>query len=142
MRYKDVSLRKERDKDLFEKYSRALAQNRFESQDEIIDFVRQGGAKKFYISGDYCAIVLGRMLKGEAPGVYGKERLRKFADLLELYHEVRRRPGYESKSMLDVCHVIVEMPAPSFYLTHKTTNMFLMRIKKEKRKELCEKWVR
>ena len=119
MRYKDTSLREERDRALFEAYEKALETMDFSSQGEAIEYVCCHQAPRFFIDGDFCAIVIGRMLKGLPTGLKGEKRERKYQELLRLYLVEREKPGNESLSKHNLCHKIVNMPAPEFYINSR-----------------------
>lgn len=100
---------------------------KFSSQSEAIEYVCCHKAPRFFIDGDFCALVIGRMLKGEPTGLRGKKRLKKYNELLRLYLEEKAKPGNESLSKLKICHRIVLMPAPEFYINSRAASEIIKR---------------
>ena len=141
MRNKDTSLRMQRDEALFEAYTRALRERNFASQSEAINFVRRGPAPRFFIDGNFCTIVIGRMRRGKPTGLKGEQRKRKFYDLYRLFLQEKAKPGNESLPVREICSRIVEMPAPEFYLNYRAASGIIARQRELKIKEL-EKWAR
>lgn len=128
-----MGLREERDRALFAAYNKALAEHSFRCQSEAINFVRTSAAPKFYISSEFCAIIIGRLLRGENPGLKGRQRLRKFEVLFRLFLAESGKPENKSRSTREICALIVDMPAPEFYLNYRMTSGI---INKQK-----EKWL-
>lgn len=135
-------LREERDAALFSAYNKALAEHHFKTQSEAIDYVRTHEAPKFYISPEFCAIVLGRMMKGNPPGVSGFRRVSKFHELLKRYAEMSSRPENALMSMREICTIIVEQKAPEFYLSYRSTSEILNRQRIKCLHEMKNKWTR
>lgn len=131
----------QRDRALFETYTRALQERHFASPGEAINYVRKHPAPRFYIDGNFCAIIIGRMLKGQPTGLKGKQRERKFKELFRLYLIEAEKPENKGMPKREICSRIVEMPAPEFYLNYRATNGILTAQRNLKVREM-ERWTK
>lgn len=116
---KDTELKEARDRDLFMCYQKALRENNFQDQWEAIEYVRRCPAPRFYISSKSCSLLLGKIFAGKRlermhPLAY--KRIRRLADMYKTY--VSGENGMKGLSRERVCEVIVDMPAPEFYVSH------------------------
>lgn len=116
---RDTELKQTRDRDLFLCYQRALQENNFQDQSEAIEYVRKCPAPRFYISSKSCSILLGKIFAGKRlermhPLAY--KRLRHLADMYRAY--VSGDNGMKGLSRERVCEIIIDMPAPEFYVSH------------------------
>lgn len=132
---KSTYLREERDRALFEAYTKALRNIRFNTQEEAINYVRTHEAPKFYISGEFAAYVIGRMLRGVSMGVTGIQRIKKFKELFRRFCEVKNTPRMKGLSNKDICSLLVDEPAPEFYINYRMAKGILL----EQRKLVWEK---
>lgn len=129
---KDTELRSERDLDLYAAYVRAVEELDFETEAEAADHARRMTAPRFYVGEKFCAEVMSRMEKGLPPeGGNSLSRL-KFMALYALYMEELPTALERGETRFDVCRRIVEMPAPSFYIS-KRSAMNIIRREKRKR---------
>lgn len=115
---KDTELKEARDRDLFLCYQRALRENSFKSQREALEYVCGCPAPRFYISSKECSLLLGKLFAGRRlermhPLCY--KRLRDLAEKYKMY--VRGENGMKGLSRERVCEIIVDMPAPEFYVS-------------------------
>ena len=136
LRYKDTSLREKRDEALFEAYTRALREGNFASQREAIRYVCRGPAPRFYINGDFCATLIGRLLKSQPTQLKGTLREKRSADLFRLYCEEKAKPGNENLPKQRIANRIVEMPAPEFYINERVATSIIIRQREKKLKQL------
>ena len=134
MRYKDTDLREQRDKAIFDAYKKALAERDFQTQSEAVEYVRTHPAPRFFISAEFCAIVISRLAAGKHPGVSGHQRIRKFRELYRRYLIETDKPENASLSMREICWRIVDQEAPEFYLNFRATSEIINR-QREKRQE-------
>jgi len=116
---KDTELKETRDRDLFACYQRALKENNFQNQWEAIEYVRRCPAPRFYISSKVCAILMGKMFAGKRlermhPLAY--KRLQHLAKMYRAY--VSGEAGAKGLSRERICEILVDMPAPEFYINN------------------------
>lgn len=132
---KDSTLRRERDRVLFDIYADAIRHHNFVSQVEAVEYVRKCMAPRFYIDGDFCNIVINRMLRGLECEKMGPNGRRKFAELFDRYKKMRAIPEYANLTPQAICDLIVDQPAPEFYISNRTARMVLAREKERRWKE-------
>lgn len=141
-REKATHLREERDEALYKAYNAAVSEFDFASQDDAYNWVRKHSAPRFYITPDFCAIVLGRMISGRHPEVYGTERLRKFNYLFERYKQIKSNPKTSDLTIIRICEIIVHEKAPEFYLSLSSTAKIISRQRRLQCKRFMDRWVR
>lgn len=134
MRYKDTDLREQRDRAVFDAYKAALVEQGFRTQSEAVEYVRTHPAPRFFISAEFCAIVISRLAAGKHPGVSGRQRIRKFRELYRRYLIETDKPENAGLSMREICWRIVDQEAPEFYLNFRATSEIINR-QREKRQE-------
>lgn len=139
MSLKTTQLRRQRDSDLFDAYVAALDNYGFDHQVDAIDFIRQNKAPKFYISAQFCAIVMGRMVYGRPSGIKGKYQNQKFN---ELFRRFKQMPKMDDESILSKCEILVEQEAPQFYISLRSAREIIARERKNRVNEMVRKWVR
>lgn len=127
-------LRRSRDKALFLAYQKALRDNDFSNQREAVDFVRKSEAPRWFVSKEFCAAVISCWLRGKDFCKMRANKRRKFSALFEIYKDMRQRLPYSSLSHLDLCGVIVDLPAPEWFLDWRMASRIIaeqMEIKNE-----------
>lgn len=111
---KDVELKAARDRDIFHAYRQAVLQMDFTNQEEAIDYVRMHTAPRFYISPKVCSILLGKLFAGKPLDKLNFLALKRLYELKKRYMECKRECGNLSRER--ICEIIVDMPAPEFYV--------------------------
>ena len=116
-------LRQQRDFEFFKAYQKAIEEHQFANQREAIDYVRTHEAPRWFVSKEHCAAVLSCKVRGLELYKMGKQKARKFDELLRLYvQEKREQPNAHH---LDLCEKIVNMPAPEWYLEHQIASRII-----------------
>lgn len=133
---KETYLREERDRALFDAYNRALATMRFSSQSKAVDYARTHGAPRFYVDAEFLRIVVGRIHRGVDMGVDGELSRRKFLDMYDLLIKERAKPENAFLSIMDLCCIVVNLPAPSFYIGYSSARHILSKQRKLKWEEV------
>ena len=116
---KDIELKSIRDRDLFLCYQKALKEKDFKNQWEAVEYVRKSPAPRFYISSKVCSLLLGKLFAG-----YKLERMHPLAykrikHLEKLYRGiVAGEAKYKGLSRERICEILVDMPAPEFYIAN------------------------
>ena len=137
MRYKDTDLREQRDRAIFDAYNKALVERGFESQAEAVEYVRTHSAPRFFISAEFCAIVISRLAAGKHPGVSGYQRIRKFRELYRRYLIETDDPKNANASLREICGRIVDQEAPEFYLNFRATSEIINRQREARQERLA-----
>lgn len=138
-REKSTFLREERDRDLFNAYIEAVSSGKCKTEEEAIEYARNHQAKRFYIDSSFCCFIMRRMIKGEPPNVGGQNSIRKFNYLYKLFNEVSSNPKNKGCSTLDICDIILDMPAPEFFVTYRTARFIIARERKVRWEALAKR---
>lgn len=131
---RDMLLRKRRDQALFRAYQDALREKDFSDQREAVEYVRKNEAPRWFVSKEFCAAVISSWLRGKEFCKMRPNKRRKFQALYEIYKKMRNEWPYNTLSHVDLCAVIVELPAPEWYLDHQMASRIItaqMNIKNE-----------
>ena len=132
--YRREFLTQDRNKDLYENYKRVISMEKSIVLPDVLRKTVESPAKRFYISSDRVYGVLVRWKKkGEIIKLITEERQ-------EMYEEIYRRVLELEKSMPDlpllhVIEIIIEQPAPKFYITPKSADVILCKHKSILRKQ-------
>lgn len=125
---------------IFAAYNKALVDHCFQSQGEAVNYVRTHPAPRFFISAEFCAIVISRLLAGKHPGVSGKQRIRKFRELYRRYLIEMDRPENANQSLREICGRIVDQEAPEFYLNFRATSEIINRQREKRQEKLAQRF--
>lgn len=130
----------QRNEDLLRVFKHQLALARHIVKSEIFDLVAKSPASRFWVSEERAAVVVSRMLSGKP--LSGMRRNKR-----EMFEEIYRRFLIErnknpDKTIPELVTVVVNQPAPQFYLTARTVGEFLYRMKNgwyEKQQARCRR---
>lgn len=117
----------QRNDDIMRAFRNQLAQSKFIVMSDIFELVAESPASRFWVSEERAAIVISAMLAGKPlPPMRRNKR--------EMFNEIYRRFLIErkanpEKSIYELVAIIVNQPAPKFYLTPRTVGEFICRIK-------------
>lgn len=117
----------ERNKDLMRVYREKLSEASIIVMPVIFELVAQSPSSRFWVSEERAAIVISAMAAGRP-----MPRMRK--NKREMFEEIFRRfvvmhEQQPDKSVYELVALIVNQPAPKFYLTARTVGEFIYRIK-------------
>lgn len=116
---KDTELKAIRDRDLFLAYQKALRERDFENQWEAVEYVRKSPAPRFYISSKVCSLLLGKLFAGQRLEQMHPLSYRRIKCLEKMYRNyVGGEAGMKGLSRERVCEILVDMPAPEFYISN------------------------
>lgn len=122
---RDTMLREQRDKALFKAYQIALQENDFSNQREAVDFVRKNSAPRWFVSKEFCAAVISSWLRGKDFCKMRINKRRKFIALFDLYKKLKSELPFSAFTHLDLCAVIVEMPAPEWFIDRQLASRII-----------------
>lgn len=108
-------------------YRQKIIEANFIVMPEIFQLVADSPASRFWVSEQRAAIVVSRMLAG-------KPLSRMRVNKREMFEEIFRRflilrDENPKKSIFELTAIVVNQPAPKFYLTPRTVGEFIYRIK-------------
>ena len=139
---RDTMLRQQRDLALFDSYQEALKTMSFSTQKEVVDYILNSPAPQWFVSREFCAAVISSRLRGRDHYKMSKTKRRKFDALFELYQKLRKEPQYAGMSHQDICEIIVEMPAPEWFLHYDAAALILSRQRKLKNDQIASRYGR
>ena len=139
---RDMLLRERRDKALFCAYQEALREKEFSDQREAVEYVRKSEAPRWFVSKEFCAAVISSWLRGKEFCKMRPNKKRKFKALYEIYLKMRNEWPYNTLSHVDLCAVIVELPAPEWYLDHQMASRIITAQINIKNEQIAKKYGR
>lgn len=116
----------QRNKDLLRAYREQLAKASYIVMPEIFQLVADSPASRFWVSEERAAIVVARMLARKPLLMMRDNRREMFEEIYRRFLLLRNE--YPRKSVYELVSVIVNQPAPKFYLTARTVGEFIYRI--------------
>lgn len=124
---------RERDDDLLRVYRDAIHAARHIHMPDILNAVVNSASRRFWVSEERAAIVIGQLLRGESIPHMRTLKREMFDEILRRVLLLRSQYPDMTISML-VFHV-VRQQAPKFYLTPGSAKVILSRIRKKRRNE-------
>jgi hypothetical protein len=122
---RDMKLRERRDQALFLAYQNALKENEFSDQRQAVDYVRKNEAPRWFVSKEFCAAVISSWLRGKEFCKMRINKRRKFLALYDIYQKLKDEFPYSAMSHLELCGVIVEMPAPEWFIDRQLASRII-----------------
>ena len=134
-----ATYRQERDKDLIRVYREVIARHTHIHLPSVIEEVVSSPSKRFWVSEERAKIVIAEMTRGKSLENMNQTRRNMY---IEIYRRVllmqQSRPDLPLSRLVEL---VIDEPAPCFYLTPQSAKVILHRIKKrcaylEKKKRL------
>lgn len=129
--------RGQRDDDLFRAYSaaweRAYMNDEYVCLSRLMEEVVATSAQRFYVSEERAAIVLSKMLQGQSIAHMQLQKRRMFEEIYRRFLALMQRRPYLRYQ--EAVTIVVNQPAPEFYLTIGSAIVILHRIRKRRREE-------
>lgn len=131
---------KDRDEDLMRVYKQELSKPLPTPLKDILNIVVNSRAKRFWVSEERATAVICKMLKGESIDYMSPLRQ-------EMYREICRRVIHRKSlkpymTTTEAVLMVVNEPAPKFYITPESANMIICKLRKRKRKEQSQRTLR
>lgn len=104
-----------------------LAKAHYVVMPEIFRLVADSPASRFWVSEERAAIVVSAMVSGKPLPRMRPNKREMFEEILRRYLVLR--DSNPDKSLYELVSVVVNQPAPKFYLTPRTVGEFIYRIK-------------
>ena len=123
--------RDQRDNDLYRAYRQQLKTTSFVRLPQLIDRVISSPAERFYVSEERAAIVIGEMLRGRSIEHMQTQKRRMYDEIFSRFLELMQRRPYLQYN--EAVTIVVNQPAPEFYLTVGSAIVILHRIRKRMR---------
>lgn len=116
-----------RNDDIMRAFRQQLVKAKFIVMPEIFELVAQSPASRFWVSEERAAIVIARMLAGKTLPPMRENKREMFDEIFRRFLLLRKQ--HPSKSVYELVAMVVNQPAPKFYLTARTVGEFIYRIR-------------
>ena len=117
---------RQRNEDIMRAYREQLALADYIVMPEIFRKVAESPAKRFWVSEERAAVEVSRMLVGKSFSRMRANKREMFKEIFRRY--IALRDLHPRKSLPELVSIIVNQPAPRFYLTPRTVGEFVYRI--------------
>lgn len=117
----------ERNDDIMRAYREQLALANYIIMPDIFAKVAESPAKRFWVSEERAAVEISRMLVGKPFSRMRDNKREMFQEIFRRFLALREL--HPKKSIFELATIVVNQPAPKFYLTPRTVGEFIYRIK-------------
>lgn len=118
---------KERNQELLRVYQEKLSEAGYIIMPKIFEQVANSPCSRFWVSEERAAIVISSLLAGKSLPNMRKNKREMFDEIFRRFLAVREK--YPEKSIYALAIMVVNQPAPKFYLTPRTVGELIYRIK-------------
>lgn len=94
---------------------------------DIFEQVSESPSSRFWVSEERAAIVMSRLFKGKSISHMRPNKKEMFLEIFRRVSDLRQ--SYPEKSLFELTSIVVNSPAPKFYLTPRSVGEFIYRIK-------------
>ncbi len=139
MSKKDTRLNQDRDRELYEIYTCGLENHKFSSLREAADWARNQPASRFFISSKSLVKYFSDIENHIPMPVMYPENRRKVIYLYRRYREwISERSELDSLPRYAVCEILVDSPAPCFFIGIDSAVKVILRQRNLSRRRLIE----
>ena len=117
----------ERNQELMRVYQDKLSKAGYIVMPEIFEQVANSPCSRFWVSEERAAIVISSLLAGKILPNMRKNKREMFDEIFRRFLIIRER--YPEKSIYALAIMVVNQPAPKFYMTPRTVGELIYRIK-------------
>ena len=139
---KDTELKRMRDRALYETYLRGLEDGAFTSLGEAIDYVLAQKAPQYFIEAKQVSCYFGMIESYVSLIALNSASRRRVWKLYDEYLKWRAANPDSTLTRERVCELLVEEPAPEFYLGPTSVRHIIQRMRKERVAERARRLVR
>ena len=134
---KSYSFVKQRNDDLYAEYKKIVSKRSFLNMGEIANELYTIPAPRFYVSSERAAIVISAMYNGFKLKGMTKNKKEMFIELYKRAKKLKKK--MPDLSWTEIAQMLVNQPAPSFYLTPGSAKVLISHAKREWFKQRKEK---
>lgn len=131
----NIELAEMRNDDLLRAVREAVANNDVATDYEAILIAINSPSKRYWCTSSAAAKALWRLSKGDPLAEMRPTSRERYQSLYELYLQMREERQYKGKSIYYISCLLVEQPAPKFFLTPKTAEKIYRRWRKKRLRE-------
>lgn len=117
----------ERNQELMRVYQEKLSKAGYIVMPKIFEQVANSPCSRFWVSEERAAIVISTLLAGKVVPNMRKNKREMFDEIFRRFLIVREK--YPEKSIYALAIMVVNQPAPKFYMTPRTVGELIYRIK-------------
>lgn len=116
-----------RNRDIMRAYREQIARAAHIRLPDILRRVADSPASRFWVSEERAAVEVSRMLAGKPFSRMRPNKREMFEEIFRRFIALREQ--FPGKSVYELTSIVVNQPAPKFYLTPRTVGEFIYRIK-------------
>lgn len=135
MMMRNTELKRLRDRALYHVYLKGLEEGRFSSMTEAVNFARLSPAPRFYISARAAALYINRLEAGDDLEELSEQSRRRIGVLHDSY-QLYRSASPEEISCEHIMEILVEHPAPDFFIGYEAAKKIILRERRLVRERL------
>lgn len=139
---RNTDLREEKDRELYDLYVQCLREHKYASLKEIADWVRVQPASKFYVSAKSLVNYIGAILYGKKSTKMYELNGEKMNLLYEKYLQFMDENPHCALSRERICEILVDEPAPSFFICRTSCINAINREREKHRRALIKRYER
>ena len=124
---KDTELKRQRDADLYDVYKRGMDTHSFANMSQAADYVISQPAPKFYVSAREVSLAIGKLQRGISLIALSSSSRRRIWQLKDNYDAYLLAHPDNNLSRVAILEMLVEEPAPEFYLSWRSAREILRR---------------
>lgn len=121
--------KKQREVELIRAFRQEIADSKHINMDEIFKRVVLRPCSRFWVSEERAAIAVSSMFRGCDAGITNKLKRNMYSELFRRYKELRLKN--KGVPMSRIIYVIVNSPAPQFYLSPSQAKMIINAARKK-----------
>lgn len=118
---------KERNQELLRVYQEKLSEAGYIIMPKIFEQVANSPCSRFWVSEERAAIVISSLLAGKSLLNMRENKCEMFDEIFQRFLVLREK--YPEKSIYALATMVVNQPAPKFYMTPRTIGELIYRIK-------------
>jgi len=122
-----VDFTRQRNADIMRVFRQKLADASFVRLSDIFLQIADSPSSRFWVSEERAAIVISAMQAGRPLPLMTENKRQMFAEIFRRY--LLLRANHPRKSIIELASIVVNQPAPKFYLTPGSIRVFINRIR-------------
>lgn len=121
----------ERNREIMKVFKQRVSEVKIIVKPNIFQMVADSPASRFWVSEKRAAIVVGAMESGKGLPKMRNNKREMFEEIYRRFLELKHK--FPNKPIFELVSKVVYQPAPKFYLTARTIEEFIYRIRKQQR---------
>lgn len=133
-------MRQEKDRELYSVFIKGIFEQDIATLYDAVDWARNQPASKFFLSSKALSNYIGAKLRGsEIPKMHSQNK-RKMTLLYQRYQDYIATHPDTTLSRERICELLVDEPAPMFFIGHEGALRAILRERKRQRAEFLNKY--